>query len=201
MYKLILFTNNLSSLSSVNLESLYTIQDIFTNGYNTNYLYMLSYLAIIFSLLVITTKNPIISVLYLIALFLSISSYLIMIGLVFLGISYLLVYIGAISMLFLFILMLIDIRISELQINTKNSLFLAFLVGIIFIIIISKLMNIELLDSNEYYTNINNWEGFIINKIDMISIGNVLYTNYAIWLIMTSILLLLAMVGAIVINL
>jgi NADH-ubiquinone oxidoreductase chain 6 len=65
----------------------------------------------------------------------------------------------------------------------------------------SKIINIELLDTDIYITNFNNWEGFIINRIDIMSIGNVLYTNYAIWIIMTSVILLLAMVGAIVINL
>ena len=190
--------NNYESFS--NIDSVYYINDIYTNGFFVNYLDILGYLAIIFSILVITAKNPIISVLYLIALFLAISSYLIMVGLVFIGISYLLVYIGAISMLFLFILMLIDIRISELQTNTRNSLFLAFLIGSIFIIIVTKTINIELMGNEIYFVNSNNWEGFIINRIDIMSIGNVLYTNYSIWLIITSVLLLLAMVGAIVIN-
>jgi NADH-ubiquinone oxidoreductase chain 6 len=164
----------------VNTSSIYYIKDIYTSGFITNYVYILGCLAIIFSILVITAKNPIISVLYLIALFLCISSYLIMVGLVFIGISYLLVYIGAISMLFLFILMLIDIRISELQINTKNSLFLAFLIGTLFIYILNNVLNIELLGTDIYYTNFNNWEGFILNRIDIVSIGNVLYTNYSI---------------------
>jgi len=200
MYNLIQINANINE-SFVNINSVYYINDIYTNGFFTNYLYILGYLSIIFSILVITSKNPIISVLYLIALFLSISSYLIMSGLVFIGISYLLVYIGAISMLFLFILMLIDIRISELQVNTKNSLFLSFLIGSIFIFILNKIINIDILDTDIYFTSFNSWEGFITNKIDIMSIGNVLYTNYSIWLIITSILLLLAMVGAIVINL
>jgi len=199
MYNLNQINININE-SFVNINSVYYINDIYTNGFFTSYLYVLGYLAIIFSILVITSKNPIISVLYLIALFLTISSYLIMSGLVFIGISYLLVYIGAISMLFLFILMLIDIRISELQVNTKNSIFLSFLIGSIFIYVLSKIINIEILETNIYFTSFNNWEGFITNRIDIMSIGNVLYTNYSIWLIITSILLLLAMVGAIVIN-
>ena len=199
MYNLNQINTNINE-SFVNINSVYYINDICTNGFFTSYLYVLGYLAVIFSILVITSKNPIISVLYLIALFLTISSYLIMSGLVFIGISYLLVYIGAISMLFLFILMLIDIRISELQVNTKNSIFLSFLIGSIFIYILSKIINIEILETDIYFTSFNNWEGFITNRIDIMSIGNVLYTNYSIWIIITSILLLLAMVGAIVIN-
>jgi NADH-ubiquinone oxidoreductase chain 6 len=67
----------------------------------------------------------------LISLFGTISLYLIIIGLNFIGFSYLIVYIGAISILFLFILMLINIRKSELLSNNINSLPLA-----VFIIIL-----------------------------------------------------------------
>ena len=61
-----------------------------------------------------------------------ISGYLLLIGMSFIGLSYLLVYIGAVSILFLFILMLINVRVSELHSDSSNSLFLAFLGGIAF---------------------------------------------------------------------
>jgi NADH-ubiquinone oxidoreductase chain 6 len=89
-------------------------------------------MAIISGIFVIISKNPIISVLFLIGLFAGISSYLIILGLTFIGLAYLVVYIGAISILFLFILMLINIRISELQGNTNNSILLSILIGIFF---------------------------------------------------------------------
>ncbi|EXX74604.1 hypothetical protein RirG_049640 [Rhizophagus irregularis DAOM 197198w] len=62
-------------------------------------------------------------------LFASISVYLILSGLTFIGFSYLIVYIGAVSILFLFILMLINIRTSELQSNNVNSIPLALFIG------------------------------------------------------------------------
>jgi len=52
----------------------------------------------------------------------------------FIGLSYLLVYIGAVSILFLFILMLINVRVSELQAETSNSLPLAIIIGICFLL-------------------------------------------------------------------
>jgi NADH-ubiquinone oxidoreductase chain 6 len=119
---------------------LVNISDTYNNGFDINYLELLSFLSIISSILVINSKNPIVSVLFLILLFLFISIYLVMIGLTFIGISYLLVYIGAISMLFLFILMLIDIRISELHVDTNNSFFLAFIFGIIFYFILNLII-------------------------------------------------------------
>jgi len=168
---------------------------------------------------VIITRNPIVSVLFLISLFLLVSIYLITVGIHFIGISYLLVYIGAVSILFLFILMLIDIRISELHTETMNNILISLLIGIYIYIPISLIfinVNVGINNifiwfiyktfvdiSNEYisYISHNSWEGFIIENIDITAIGNILYTNISLWLIISLLILLLAMVGAIVINL
>jgi NADH-ubiquinone oxidoreductase chain 6 len=186
---------------------LYIIKDIFTNGYTIDYLELLSLFAIISGILIITYKNPIISVLFLILLFLEISIYLIVIGLNFIGISYILVYIGAVSMLFLFILMLIDIRVSELHIDNNNNIFLSFIVSILifFLLNINNFYDIfnesALLWGNKINSiSSNNWDISLIENYDIINIGNILYTNYSIWLIITSLILLLAMIGAIIIN-
>src|SRR5205085_5861736 len=102
--------------------NLYILTEIYTKGFITEILNFFSILAIICCILVIVIKNPIVSVLFLIGLFLSISGYLILLGINFIGISYILVYIGAVSILFLFILMLINIRISELLNETNNNI-------------------------------------------------------------------------------
>jgi len=111
-------------------NNLFLINETFTNGYVSSTLDIMAIFAIFCAIAVIVNKNPIISVLYLIGLFASISSYLIILGLNFIGLSYLIVYIGAVSILFLFILMLINIRISELQSNTSNSIPLTIIIGI-----------------------------------------------------------------------
>src|ERR1700723_1567131 len=90
------------------MNNLFILSESFTNGYRAEVLDILSLVAIVCAILVIISKNPIVSVLFLIGLFLSISSYLIILGLSFIGLSYLLVYVGAVSILFLFILMLIN---------------------------------------------------------------------------------------------
>jgi len=179
-----------------------TIFDNYSNGFNYNFLSMLSLLCVILSIFTIISKNPISSILFLIGLFICVSIYLILIGMTFIGISYLLVYIGAVSMLFLFILMLIDIRVSELHIQNFNSLFLASYICVLFYISNFDINNIlnKYLNNNIYIANFNSWEGHVVENYDIISIGNVLYSNLSIWLIITSLILLLAMVGAIVIN-
>src|SRR6202034_1067885 len=126
---------------------LYIFKEIVFNGYKDIFLDFLYVAAIICGILVIITKNPIVSVLFLIGLFLSISSYLLLLGLNFIGLSYLLVYIGAVSILFLFILMLINVRISELQADTSNGLPLALVIGICFYSIIYEISPFKIADN------------------------------------------------------
>src|ERR1700710_241000 len=116
------------------METLFLLTDSSTNGFNDLYLQLASLTAIITGISVIVIKNPILSVLFLIGLFMSISCYLLLLGLNFIGLAYLLVYIGAVSILFLFILMLIDVRVSELHADTNNSLYLSIIIALIFYI-------------------------------------------------------------------
>jgi NADH-ubiquinone oxidoreductase chain 6 len=122
------------------MQNLFTLNETFTNGLTYSLLYLISALSILCGILVIVIKNPIVSVLFLIALFLNIAGYLMMLGINFIALSYLLVYVGAVSILFLFILMLINVRISELVTDNNNSLPLAAIIGIIFNIALFKLL-------------------------------------------------------------
>lgn len=213
------------------MNSLFLINETFTNGYISNILDIISLIAILCGVFVIISKNPIISILFLIGLFANISLYLIILGLSFIGLSYLIVYIGAVSILFLFILMLINIRISELQSNTGNSIPLSIVIAISFNYLLFQLLpyniailgnfnsyindilyNISLNKNNNYLNNINYnnddllfatskiWDGNLAENNHITTIGNIMYTNYNMWLIIASFILLLAMVGAIVIT-
>ncbi len=207
------------------MNTLYTLNEILTNGYKSEALNIISLFAILSGIFVLISKNPIVSVLFLISLFGSISVYLIVLGLSFIGLSYLIVYIGAVSILFLFILMLINIRISELQNNTANSLPLATLILISLVYTIYQILPYDVITINNYndlyyklynlYLNKNNvyediynfnfvtsnsWDINLIEVNHISSIGNVLYSSHSIWLIITSFILLLSMVGAIVIT-
>lgn len=196
--------------------NIYLISDSF-NGFHIGFLDAITIISFFSGIFIIITKNPVVSVLYLILLFSSISCYLIFIGIKFIGISYLLVYVGAVSILFLFILMLINIRVSELISDTNNNIPLAIIAILAFFIPISNILpdtktnsketSFEILDTitNKVekrisYVSSNNWDGNIVDITDIISIGNIMYTSYSIWLMITSIILLLAMVGSIVIT-
>ena len=219
------------------MNNILLINETYTNGYRVEILDILSLVAVLCGILVIISKNPIVSVLFLIGLFLSISSYLIILGLNFIGLSYLLVYVGAVSILFLFILMLINVRISELLSNTSNSIPLAIIITISFNYPVYQILPYSIATFNSYTVDLNNtlndiwynnysdylnklfkliaiesdngeisfvsskiWDGNLAETSHITSIGNIMYTSYSIWLIITSIILLLAMVGAIVIT-
>src|ERR1700750_3183393 len=102
--------------------------------------------AILSSVLVITSKNPVISVLYLISVFINTAGYLILLGISFIGIAYILVYIGAITVLFLFVIMMINIKLVDiLEVGkdyTKN-LPLALLIGFVFLYAILSITTTE----------------------------------------------------------
>jgi NADH-ubiquinone oxidoreductase chain 6 len=182
----------------------------FFNGFNEIFLYIITSISILSGILIVITKNPIVSVLYLILLFSNISCYLIFIGMVFIGLSYLLVYVGAISILFLFILMLINIRVSELIGDTNNNIPLAIIAILSIFIPISSILpsyenkadNFEIINKETQisYVSSNNWDNNMVDITDITSIGNIMYTSHFIWLIITSVILLLAMVGSIIIT-
>ncbi|KAF2228694.1 hypothetical protein EV356DRAFT_541200, partial [Viridothelium virens] len=141
---------------------LYILTEINTNGYKSEILDILFLICILFGIFVIITKNPIISVLCLIGLFVSISSYLIILGLNFIGLSYLLVYVGAVSILFLFILMLINIRVSELITETNNSIPLAFITGTIFYYFVNIILPYNFIRLSTYINKLNLFFNYLL---------------------------------------
>jgi NADH:ubiquinone oxidoreductase subunit 6 (subunit J) len=95
-------------------------------------------LAFIAGIFVIGTKNAIISVFNLIVLYILVAFYLIYMGITYLGISYIIVYIGAIAILFLFVIMMIDVEIIEKKSNNYLPLLFLLLGG--FIISLKKIL-------------------------------------------------------------
>ena len=75
---------------------------------------LLAFGSLLSSVLVITSKNPVIAVIFLISVFVNAAGYLILLGIGFIGISYIIVYIGAIAVLFLFVIMMINIKLTDI---------------------------------------------------------------------------------------
>ena len=97
--------------------------------------------------LVITSKNPVIAVTFLISVFVNAAGYLILTGVGFIGISYIIVYCGAITVLFLFVILMLNIKLSDILETssqyTKN-IPLALAIGSIFVYEILTVMPFSL---------------------------------------------------------
>lgn len=96
---------------------------------------ILAFSTLFSSVLVITSKNPVIAVVFLISVFVNAAGYLILSGIGFIGISYILLYVGAITVLFLFVIMMINVKLTDILETgsqyTKNYP-LAFAMGLLF---------------------------------------------------------------------
>ena len=191
---------------------------------------LLAFGAIFSSVLVITSKNPVIAVIFLIAVFVNAAGYLILTGVGFIGITYIILYVGAITVLFLFVIMMINIKLTDILETgsqyTKN-IPLALSVGSLFLYEIFTIMpfsfnNVSIISILlDFLTNLN---GILLkpeiinlssvntaynpviadtaftNFLQIQGIGQGLYTYGAIWLILCSVILLLAMVAPIFIS-
>lgn len=212
------------------MNNIFLLNDYITNGFRIEFVDMIYLISILFGVLTIISRNPIVSVLFLIGLFVNIAGLLILVGYNYIGLSYILVYVGAVSILFLFILMLINIRISELLSETNNDIPLAVLTVLLFYYIVGQVLPSNLTDNtivsylsnsfsevynvqldNEFfniidlkqeiaYASSKGWDSSLVEFTHITGIGNIMYTSYSIWLIISSIILLLGMVGAIVIT-
>lgn len=191
---------------------------------------ILAFGTLLSSVLVITSKNPVIAVIFLIAVFVNAAGYLILLGIGFVGISYIIVYVGAIAVLFLFVIMMINIKLTDILETgsqyTKN-LPLALAIGSLFIYEIFTIMpftfnNVSALSSTlELLTNLNGLlvssdsnsantvfstfnpalaDQSITSFLQVEALGHGLYTYGAVLLIISSVILLLAMVAPIFIS-
>lgn len=136
-----------------------------------------AFAAVISSLLVITSKNPVISVLFLISVFVNSAIYLMFTGINFIGISYIIVYVGAIAILFLFILMMINIKLTDiLEVGTDytKNLPLALIIGALFIFaIFGSVTNLNVFQTSLVTSIIHSLNSFIsISASDITSLSS-----------------------------
>jgi NADH-quinone oxidoreductase subunit J len=154
--------------------------------------------------MVISSRNPVHSVFYLVVAFVNTSLLLIIMGVEFLSILFIIVYVGAIAILFLFVVMMLNIKFVELLDNTTRYVPIGFIIGLIFL----SLILANLIDFNSYtsFTSSvsldHNLPLFLdkLNYLNIESIGNILYTDYFLFFIIASFILLVSMIGAIILT-
>jgi NADH-quinone oxidoreductase subunit J len=162
--------------------------------------YIFSVVILISSLMVITSKNPVHSVLFLILSFFNGAGLFIILHAEFLAMILIIVYVGAVAVLFLFVVMMLDFKISLDKNNILQYLPIGFFVGLVFIselmivLINTKfdLSNIQILVNPMFkFQNLTNTE----------AIGSILYTDYILYFQLSGVILLVAMIGSIVLTL
>jgi NADH-ubiquinone oxidoreductase chain 6 len=168
------------------------------------------------SIISITANNPIISIIFLITAFVNAAGYLILLGINFIGISYIVIYVGAIAVLFLFIILMINIKLTDILDTgynfTKNLPVGLNIASLLLFILFSVAQQLNLYyNSNDISINIEEI-GNNLNIINYLSdsnlleftqievLGHYLYTYASIYLIILSLILLLAMLAIIVIS-
>ena len=162
--------------------------------------YIFSSVILISSLMVISSRNPVHSVLFLILAFLNAAGLFVILHAEFLAMILIIVYVGAVAVLFLFVVMMLDFKTSLAKSNVLQYMPIGLLVGIVFISeLIIVLINTKLdLKNIQILTNPLTNFGNLTNTE---AIGSILYTDYILYFQIAGIILLVAMVGSIVLTL
>ncbi len=148
-------------------------------------------------LMVISSKNPVHSVFYLVLAFANSSILLLILGVEFLSLLFLIVYVGAIAILFLFVVMMLNIKLVEIIDNTTRYVPIGFIIGLIFLSMISSTVGVGNLPNN---IGASTESLKIISNTNIESLGYILYTDYFLFFIIASFILLVAMIGAIILT-
>lgn len=156
------------------------------------------------SVCVVAARNPVHSVLFMILSFCSASGLLLLLEVEFLAMMFIMVYVGAIAVLFLFVVMMLNTRLAEYHVSLIRYVPLGALVGLIFVVEIYFLLNSELLPSPDHVLTPNNlylnWSEYIDNLSNVASLGQVIYTYYFFLFLVAGMILLVAMIAAIVLT-
>ena len=162
------------------------------------FFYMFAALLIISALLVISVRNPVHSVLFLILAFFNGAGLFLLAGAEFLSMLLIIVYVGAVMVLFLFVVMMLDIDFSEMRAGVATYLPVGLAIGVVLVTELLMVFTAWIsapealkLRSAPMPEGVSNTE----------ALGRILYTTHAYYFEMAGLVLLVAMIGAIVLSL
>jgi NADH-quinone oxidoreductase subunit J len=164
------------------------------------FFYLFSGIMLASAFMVVASRNPVHSVLFLILAFVNAAGLFLLMGAEFLAMILIVVYVGAVAVLFLFVVMMLDVDFAEFRQGFLNYLPIGGLVGIIFLIELALVVGTWALDPALLQTPVAP-----IPPADQVSnthaLGRVLYTQYIYFFQASGLVLLVAMIGAIVLTL
>jgi NADH-quinone oxidoreductase subunit J len=162
------------------------------------FFYLFAAACIASAILVVTARNPVHSVLFLIIAFVNASGLFILLGAEFLAMILIVVYVGAVAVLFLFVVMMLDVDFAELRQGFLNYLPAGFLIGAVLLaelvfVVVASVINpgVPKTITAPIASDISNTQ----------ALGLVLYTRYVYFFEAAGVILLVAMIGAIVMTL
>ena len=161
--------------------------------------YLFSSIAVLSALMVISAKNPVHSVLFLILSFVNAAGLFVLLGAEFLAMILVVVYVGAVAVLFLFVVMMLDINFIKLREGFLQYLPFGALLGIVLVVELGILYLTD--TSSKINSSLSSLEPSINELENTKMIGQILYTKYFFLFQICGIILLVAMIGSITLTL
>ena len=161
--------------------------------------YMFSVILVVSAVMVISAKNPVHSVLFLILTFFNAAGLFVLLGAEFLAMILVIVYVGAVAVLFMFVVMMLDINFVELRQGFLQYLPIGAFIGIILIVELLALVSSWSITS-ETISNISDPKPDTMGTTNTHALGQIIYTKYLYLFQSAGIILLVAMIGAIVLT-
>ncbi|WP_127523996.1 NADH-quinone oxidoreductase subunit J [Mesorhizobium sp. Z1-4] len=169
-------------------------------GLEAIFFYLFAFVAVASAFMVIAARNPVHSVLYLILTFFNAAALFLLTGAEFLAMIMLVVYVGAVAVLFLFVVMMLDVDFAELKSGALHYAPIGALVGIV---LAAELIIVAggYVFSPELGTVIAQPTPDLADRHNTAALGDILYTEYIYFFQIAGLVLLVAMIGAIVLTL
>ena len=162
--------------------------------------YLFSAVILLSSLMVISSKNPVHSVLFLILTFFNAAGLFVILHAEFLAMILIIVYVGAVAVLFLFVVMMLDVNFTKSKENVLHYMPFGLFIGAVFVCeLIIVLINSKLDLAN--FQILSNPFAKFSNMTNTQALGSVLYTDYILYFQLSGVILLVAMIGSIVLTL
>ncbi|MFD1327005.1 NADH-quinone oxidoreductase subunit J [Mycoplana ramosa] len=169
-------------------------------GLQALFFYLFAFVAVASAFMVIAAKNPVYSVLFLILTFFNAAGLFLLTGAEFLAMILLVVYVGAVAVLFLFVVMMLDVDFAALRSGVIEHAPVGALVGLVLAVELIVVVGGSTL-SPEIANNSAMPIPPVAERTNTAALGDVLYTNYVYFFQIAGLVLLVAMIGAIVLTL
>jgi len=168
------------------------------------FIYLILFFLLLFSFFVISSRNPIHSVLSLVSVFLLSAILLLCLEVEFIALSFIIVYVGAIAILFLFVVMMLDIKINDDSFNFLKYGSPSYFVSFVVLFEVTKPLNdLTFFSSSAFLTDYLwvNWFAEVESISNVQILGQLLYTYYFVFFLIAGFILFVAVLGALMLTL